>query len=146
METAAGRIESVRDGTMTVIVESPVVCRRCAAGKGCGAGLLTDVEQRRRIDVDIPAGMIPAVGETVSLAISPTQLLKAASIAYGLPLLALVIGAALASLLGIGADSPVAIGLALGGLLAGVMTSRRLLARDRACEHFVPSVERRHQA
>ena len=54
-------------------------------------------------------------------------------------------GAGLAVLLGVGTEGPGAIGLALGGLGAGVMTSRRLLARDRVCEHFVPSVDGRQR-
>ena len=143
METAVGRVESVRDETITVVVEAPVACRRCSAGKGCGAGLLTGAESERRIEVTQPPGLRLDVGDVVLLSVSPRQLLRAASIAYGLPLIALVAGAGLAWLAGAGPSDLVALALTTAGLCVGLFLSRRLLSQDKACEHFVPSIEGR---
>ena len=143
MESALGRVEAVRDGRITVVVDSPVACRRCAAGKGCGAGLLTGAERARRVDVCAPAGMRLAVGDTVTLSLSAGQLLRAATIAYGLPLLSLVAAAGAARLAGDGSSEKAAIVAAVIGLLAGIVTSRRILRRQRACEHFVPAIDSR---
>jgi sigma-E factor negative regulatory protein RseC len=140
METVVGRVESVGDETVTVVVDSPVACQRCASGKGCGAGLLASGESLRRIDVASPPGMRFAIGDAVTLSISPRQLLRAASIAYGVPLASLVTGAGLAWLSGAGQGGPWAIGFAIAGLGTGIVVSRRLLRRDRVCEQFVPGL------
>ena len=143
METAVGRVEAVRDDRITVVVDSPVACRRCASGKGCGAGLLTGTERVRRIDVSAPPGMRLAVGDAVTLSLSPGHLLRAASIAYGLPLLTLVAAVGVSRLAGSGTSETAAIAAAIIGLVAGIVTSRRILGRRRACEHFVPAIDGR---
>lgn len=143
METAIGRICSVDDGTITVVVDAPVACPRCAAGNGCGAGVLSGPPKPRRIDVAAPVGMNPVVGDFVTLTLSPTQLLRAAAIAYGLPLIALVVSAWLAWLSGFDPDSLVSIGIVAAGLAIGFVSSRRILLREAACEQFVPVIDGR---
>lgn len=141
METAIGHVCSVDDGTITVVVDAPIACRRCAAGKGCGAGLLTGPQKARRIDVIAPPGIRPAVGDTVTLALPPRQLLRAAAIAYGLPLSSLVLSALFAWLAGAGPDSLAAVGIVFSGLAIGFVVSRQLLVRDAVCEKFVPVID-----
>ncbi len=141
METTIGRVESLRGGTVTVIVDAPVACRRCAAGKGCGAGLLTGTESTRRIDMAIPAGMRLAVGDPVSLSVSPRQLLRAAAIAYGIPLAAFLAAAGLAGIATAGSNDLLASAIAISGLGAGMLLSRRLLRQDGTCRHFVPTID-----
>lgn len=143
METAIGQVRSVDDGTISVVVESPVACRRCAAGKGCGAGLLTGSRKSRRIDVLAPPGMNPAIGDTVTLALPPRQLLRAAAIAYGLPLASLVLAALFAWIAGAGPDSLAAVGIVFTGLAIGFVISRQLLVREAVCEKFVPIIDGR---
>ena len=140
METAIGRVEAVSNQRITIVVDAPVACRRCASGKGCGAGLLTGLARERRIDVAQPQGMQCNPGDKVALAIAPGQLLRAAAIAYGIPLLALIAAAGLAALAGSTVSDGPAIALVLGGLFLGVVGSRYLLTRDRACEHYVPTI------
>ncbi len=141
METVIGRVESLRGDTVTVVVDAPVVCRRCASGKGCGAGLVGDTENARRIDMPIPAGMRLAVGDPVSLSVAPRQLLRAAAIAYGIPLIALLAAAGIARIAMTGFNDLLAIVIAVGGLGAGMFLSRFLLRRDRSCRHFVPTID-----
>ena len=143
METASGRVEAVHNQQITVVVTAPVACRRCAAGNGCGAGLLSGTERERRIDVALPQGMQLAPGDHVSLGIAPGQLLRAAGIAYGVPLLSLVGAAGLAALAGSTPGDGPAIAMALAGLGIGVLISRRILARARTCDGYVPTVEQR---
>ena len=143
METAIGRVESLRGETVTVIVDAPVACRRCASGKGCGAGLLGGSESTRRIDMTIPAGMRLAVGDPVSLSVSPRQLLRAAAIAYGIALAAFLAATGLARIAGDGSNDLLAIAIAVSGLGAGILLSRRLLRQDGTCRHFVPIIEER---
>ena len=140
MESAIGHIVSMRDETVTVVVDSPVACRRCAAGNGCGAGILAGLEQTHHIDIARPLGSQFEIGDPVSLCIAPSALLRAALIAYGLPLLALVAGSGVSWMFGMGLDDHVAVGTAITCLLLGIMASRRILADDRACAHFVPAI------
>jgi len=140
METVVGRVESVRDGMLTVVVDAGVACPRCASGQGCGAGLLASSEGVRRIDVSQPPGMSVRVGDAVSLSISPRQLLRASFIAYGVPLISLVAGAGLARMVGAGQGGLLPVVIAVAGLGIGIIASRRLLRRDRACDRFVPAL------
>ena len=143
METAIGRVCSVGDGRITVVVDTPVACRRCASGNGCGAGLLSGPGKAKKIDVTVPPGMTPDVGDRVTLTLAPAQLLRAAAIAYGLPLLAMVVAAWLASFVAAGPDNLTAIGIVSVGLVAGFAASRRILGRDAACRQFTPVVDSR---
>ena len=143
METAIGHVCSVDGGKITVVVESPVACRRCASGKGCGAGLLAGPGNSRRIDVIAPIGMKPVVGDAVTLTLAPSIVLRAAAIAYGLPLVSLVASAWLAWLVGAGPDSLLAIGIVAAGLTIGVAGSRHIMNRDATCKQFVPVIDRR---
>lgn len=143
METAIGHVCSMDGGRITVVVDAPVACRRCASGKGCGAGLLAGSAKSRRIDVIAPAGITFEIGDVVTLTLAPAQLLRAALIAYGLPLVALVGSAWLASGVAGGQDNPAAIGIVLAGMALGFLASRRILDRDASCRQFVPAIESR---
>ena len=76
-----GDTEAVR---AFVDVDRSVACPRCAAGKGCGAGILDVTSRTRRVEASVPEGMVLAVGDRVAVSLLPENLLAAASIAYGL--------------------------------------------------------------
>ena len=140
MESATGRVSSVDGDRITVLVDAPVVCHRCAAGKGCGAGLLGGSSASRSFDVDVPVGMQLGIGDEVTLTLSPRSLLRAAALAYGLPLLSLVMAATIAWLAGAGPDSLVAVAMVIAGLAAGIFGSRHILSQGAACDQFVPTI------
>lgn len=141
MEKATGQVESVHGGVATVVVAAPVACARCAAGKGCGAGLLTGPDVSRQVQVQVPEGMALDAGDRVTLCIGSRELLRGAGLAYGLPLLFMLVFVGIASLGGgPGADAR-AIPAAIAGLVAGIFLSRRILARDAACSHLVPVID-----
>jgi sigma-E factor negative regulatory protein RseC len=141
MESAIGTVSSVAEGTATLMVAAPIACHRCAAGKGCGAGLLGTNEKPRRLETSIPAGMTLAVGDRVRLTVAPRHLLRAAILAYGLPLISMLAFVAIAWGFGAADSDLLAFGFAVTGLLAGLLLSRRLLAAEAACEQFVPVIE-----
>lgn len=142
MDRACGKIVSVSEATATVSVAA-TGCPRCAAGKGCGAGLLTGPSESTEIEIQLRPGHHYRVGEDVTLSIASSSLLRAALLAYGLPLagtvLALTIGWFVMAPL-----SDLAGGLiALAGLLAGFAAGRSQLRKDAWCKQFVPSIDRR---
>lgn len=140
MESATGRVSSVDGDRITVRVDAPVACRRCAAGKGCGAGLLDGSSATRFLDVDVPVGMQLDIGDEVTLTLSPRRLLRAAALAYGLPLLSLVTAATIAWLAGAEPDSLVAVAMVIAGLAAGIFGSRYILNQGAACDQFEPTI------
>ena len=141
MESVVGRICTVQNGVVTVVVDAPVTCRRCASGKGCGAGLLAAGQESKQIEIRIPAGMVLHTGEHVRLAIASADLLRAAFLAYGLPLVSMLVFIGAASIFGnVLSDLTGAI-VAIAGLAAGIFAGRRILKRDAACDQLVPNIE-----
>ena len=100
MEHPEGTVVLLESGTgavrALVVVDPSAACPRCAAGKGCGAGILATGRGVRRVEVAVPDGMELTVGDRVALSLLPENLLTAATIAYGIPLGGAVAGAALA--------------------------------------------------
>ena len=143
MESETGLVVAVSGDTATVEVTSPIACRRCASGKGCGAGLL-DTGRPRAIDVKIPLDSELTRGDAVTLVVDSRQLLRAALFAYGLPLAGLLLFAGLATLLWPGAGDAEAAGFGFAGLVGGAIISRWRLGRNAstACARFRPVVVR----
>lgn len=117
------------------------MCARCAAGKGCGAGLLAPEAGERHIEATVPAGMSLAVNDDVEVSLAPDNILRAAMIVYGLPMLGALAGAAFAYAIELGDKG--AAGAALLGLGAGLAVSRRKLRQVDCLRQFTPSVEKR---
>lgn len=128
-------LESGADGTRALVeVDIAAVCPRCAAGKGCGAGL--GLQRNRRVEARVPSGARIGAGDTVELALAPNNVLRAAVIVYGWPLAGAAAAAALAYLAGQG-DAGAALA-AVAGLGAGLALARRRL---RGClRDFTPEV------
>jgi sigma-E factor negative regulatory protein RseC len=134
----------IRDagGTRAIVdVEAGAVCARCAAGRGCGAGVFTARRGRRRLEVAVGPHTGLAEGDVVAIELAPGNVLRAALIAYGLPLAGAAGGAALAHALSLG-DSGAAV-LALGGLGVGALIGRHRLRGAACLARFTPTVSRR---
>lgn len=130
-ETVLGRVVGLQTGDaaaerMAIVAVDPVpACRRCMAGRGCGVGWRYS-RGAPEIAVPAPSARVLVAGDVVELRLPAALLLRAASLAYGLPLTGLLlaaIGAALAD-----AGEPVTVIAAVGGLLAGALTARRWLS------------------
>ena len=144
MDSPVGRIVSIADGQATVAVDAAAICARCAAGKGCGAGLLTGSNRSRLIDVQITPGLDLKVGDEVRLTLAPSHLLRAAIFAYGLPLLGVIVASGIAWYLSETLNDRFAVILAIGGLLTGAMFGRHFLNKDGCLKNLVPTVAERN--
>jgi len=144
MESPVGRIVSIADGQATVSVDAAEVCARCAAGKGCGAGLLTGSNRTRIIEVQLSPGMEIEPGDEVKLSLAPSHLLRAAVFAYGLPLIGIVVALGVASILNQGLDDHFAIALAISGLVMGGLLGRHFLNKESCLKNLVPTISERN--
>ena len=144
MESPVGRIVSLADGHATVSVDAAANCARCAAGKGCGAGLLTGSNRSRLIEVQLSPGLGLKAGDEVKLELAPANLLRAALLAYGLPLGGIVIALGVAGFLDRALDDQIAVILAVGGLVSGALLGRYYLNKDGCLKNFVPTISERN--
>ena len=144
MDSPVGRIVSIADGRATVSVDTAAICARCAAGKGCGAGLLTGGNRLRLIDVRLTPGMQLKAGDEVQLTLAPSHLLRAAVLAYGLPLGGLIVALGIAWYLNQSLDDRIAVVLAIVGLVAGVLIGRHFLNKDGCLRNLVPDISTRN--
>lgn len=145
MDNPIGRVVSLVDsdnGARAVVaVDVAAACPRCAAGKGCGAGLLTGGDGERQVEASIGDGLSLATDDVVEISLAPDNLLHAAIIVYGLPMLGAAIGAVIAFSLSL-ADAAAAVS-ALLGLGCGLLISRWRLQQESCLSRFVPTVKRR---
>lgn len=146
MNPPVATVLEVFESTVRVRVEAAPACPRCASGKGCGAGLLAGRRAARELSLPRPPGFDLAPGDRVTLTLPGEKLLGASLLAYGLPLLALVVAPVAASKLwGPFGDAGLA-AIGAGALAAAIVAGRRLLARDRCLERLVPDVVHRDPA
>ena len=122
-----------------VEVTAAAFCRRCADGKGCGAGLGAQGGKRRRIEAEIPRGADVSAGDVVGIALAPRNVLRAAAIVYGWPLVGAGLGALLAYSASFG-DGAAAVS-ALLGLAAGAALVRVRLRQSGCLREFMPRIE-----
>jgi len=144
MNSPVGTIVSIADGHATVSVDAAPICARCAAGKGCGAGLLAGSNRSRLVDVPLTAGMQFKAGDEVRLSLQPAHLLRAAVFAYGLPLGGVVLALGLAWSLNQSLDDRFAVVLAVAGLVAGVLVGRHFLNEDGCLRNLAPTISTRN--
>ena len=130
-------IDIVRDerGERAVLaVDRQAVCARCASGKGCGAGIVggRDAQLEARFDQRLEL----ETGDEVTISLAPRNLLKAATIVYGIPLIGAAVAAGIAYSLGV-SDAQATV-LALTGLLGSLLVSKKILSG--CIEDLVPVV------
>lgn len=141
MTSARGQVIRINDApaSLTVRVQAAAGCARCAAGRGCGAGLGSSGP--RSFDIELPLSRDAAslrVGDSVALDLEPGNLLRAALLAYGVPLLGAALLAAVAYAMG--ASEPVAAGSALLGLVAGMLASGYRSRQGPCLDRMAPRV------
>lgn len=123
-------------------VDPAVVCARCAAGRGCGAGLFGRRRQPAVIEAKVAAGVTLEAGDRVRLEFLGSELVRAAWLAYGLPLAGVVAAVLVATRIAPG-DDLTAVACAALGLLAGAWYGRRSLKRSGCLSRCVPMVAER---
>jgi sigma-E factor negative regulatory protein RseC len=144
MSNPVGTIQSLQidESVVRAIVEVDVreACPRCAAGKGCGAGLFSGVESKRTVEALVDSDISLGRGDTVELRLAGNNLLAASFLVYGLPLLGAIVAAGIAYLLRLG-DLAAALA-AIAGLVSGFFVGRHKLHRAGCIDEFVPHVEK----
>lgn len=140
IDAPEGIVVAVGDRHATVRVDGGFVCARCAAGRGCGAGIFARGGPRL-VEVNLPPGASLRVGQSVSLSLEPHRLLHAAWLVYGVPLLALLAAAlAAAYVVPQGASDGAALAIVAAGFLCGGWWARRRLRQAGCAGRFVPTV------
>jgi sigma-E factor negative regulatory protein RseC len=143
MDAPIAEVVSMSGRHARVAVDAPLVCARCAAGRGCGAGILGRSTLRRVFDVRLPDGLLIQCGDQVTLTLHPRKILRASLLVYGLPLLMLVLVPTLTQWLwGPWSDLRLAIAAVLG-LVAAVLSGRHVLNREDCLQQFMPGIETR---
>jgi sigma-E factor negative regulatory protein RseC len=137
MNRPEGTVVATGAGFATVSVEAAAVCARCAAGRGCGAGLLQK-GRTRVMQVGIAAGLELEAGDRVRLELAPDRLVRAAWLAYGLPLCAMVLAVALAARVLAPAQDFALVMVGALGLLVGFFAGRRKLAGGDCLRRLTP--------
>lgn len=116
-------------GELRLRIAPASACARCAAGRGCGVGVLSHLFGRRTLDLPMPAGARFQPGDRVRVGVRADSLMRAAVMLYGFPLLVFVAGAALGQQLAAGALAgdlaALMIGLAGGGAVYAFLAARR---------------------
>lgn len=142
MTNPSGRVVSLvdsHDGARAIVEVAAAACPRCAAGKGCGAGIFSAGSSERQVEAQIPSDLDVAVGDVVDLALAPSNILRAARLVYGYPLAGAIAGAALAWGLGLGDATAAA--CALLGVFGGLIVGRQRLRSAGCLANFTPRVE-----
>ena len=124
----------------TVAVAAAPACARCAAGKGCGAGLIGTSQVPRTLTLPLPAGLQLRSGEQVTLRMLPARLLQASLLAYGLPLAVMLLLPLLAERVAGPLNDAWLAGIALGGLAAAVACARRYLHGAECLQKLTPGI------
>ena len=140
MDSPVGRIVSIGQGRATVAVERTAACPRCAAGKGCGAGLLGGSRHPALLEVRLSPQLCVNEGDEVRLTLEPAHLLRASLLVYGLPLAGMVLALVVAWLLARPLSDPAAVAWAVSGLAAGFFAGRRQLGRRDCLKRFIPEI------
>jgi sigma-E factor negative regulatory protein RseC len=102
-------------------------CGSCAMQGGCATSALGRFLRRQSRTWKIPNTLAAAVGDEITVGVPDAALLKAALLAYLIPILSLLTCAALAAATGTG-DFQVALGAGLG-LVLGIVLARRQSGR-----------------
>ncbi len=101
MITERGRVVAIEPDCLWIETLRKSTCNNCAAQKGCGHGLMNKLENNRRHHVRALLGDVPAtefaIDDRVEISIPERVLVSAPLVVYGLPLLFMLAGAALAS-------------------------------------------------
>lgn len=127
-----------------VEVDVGTVCKRCASGKGCGAGLLGAGSQLKRIEAAVATDLAIKSGDYVQLSMLPRSVLRAVVIVYGYPLAGAVLGALVAlAIVGQKGNDVAAAASALSGLAIGFVVAKVKLRNRRCLREFTPIVLQR---
>ncbi len=120
------------DGQDAIVEVAQGGCGRCHEEGGCGGQHLTQMFCSSPKTYRAENSLGAQVGETVTVAVAPGSVRQTANLAYGLPLLAIIFGAALGTRLGADAGGMLGAGVGLVIALGYVRYRSRLAAHNPA--------------
>ena len=116
------RVISVANGTAQVESTAQTGCGACQSRESCGVSGLGKYFSGTRKAIEVQCGVNVQAGDELQLSLSENDLLKAGLLAYLLPSVLALMGAGIASALGLG-DVGAALGAA-NGMAAGFLLGR----------------------
>jgi sigma-E factor negative regulatory protein RseC len=90
------RVIDARGSTVSIRIGGQSGCTACDEGRGCGAGIFGKLLRRKPVELDMDNTIDAAAGQAVRLGISDRLFLRLVFRLYGAPLLAGIIGGAVA--------------------------------------------------
>jgi sigma-E factor negative regulatory protein RseC len=140
---ASGRIRAIEiDGDERIALVDAgetAACPRCAAGRGCGAGISGSGKRAGPVPVRLEQTFAAVPGDAVSICLRQGALLRAAAVAYGLPLVGALAGGVVAQAAGAG-DPASAVCVVLG-LAGGIVCARRRARRHDLIAALRPTLQ-----
>lgn len=139
-----GRVVAIEGDSAWVEIERRSACSQCSVSSGCGTSVLSQWFGRRSSRIRVPNQFALKQGDTVKVGVSDQALLKAAFLAYLVPLLAMIVASMLAA--GAGASDGVTALFAVAGLVVGLLTLRSISQRTEQSRfqirqmHHLPSL------
>ncbi|MEQ6885864.1 SoxR reducing system RseC family protein [Salicola sp. Rm-C-2C1-2] len=115
-------------------------CARCAAGEGCGQGLLGAMRKASGPEsfwVTVPGHETLVPGSRVVLRVAPADLVAGAAMVYLVPLLGLILGAFLVEV-AVGGSQGATTAAGIAGLVGGLLSVRHGLRHCRQIRRFEP--------
>ena len=129
MLTETARVVAVEEGSVWVETIRQSVCGRCAVRQGCGHRLLNRLGGERRNRLELSSSEFPAgsfqVDDQVLVGVPEQLVVNGAFTVYMLPLLTMLLAAAVAPGWLPWSPDTAAVAGALGGLAAGIALVRR---------------------
>lgn len=142
MEQREARVLERVGDRLRVCIEPGIGCARCAAGEGCGQGLVGAMRGASgpvELWVTLPAEENAEPGGTVMLAMPPERLLGGSALIYLAPLAGLLVGALSARFMAPGVEWMTVLA-GVSGLVAAFALTRQWLGRHDRNGLFEPSV------
>lgn len=136
-----GRVVAVDHNEVWIETIRTSSCSGCSARSGCGQGLLSKIKDGSRSHIRLQTELDLQVGDEVILGLPEQAFIRSSLLAYGLPLLALIIAVTLADTL-FGLPEPWVIAAALAGLASGFFLLRWLSRRGDRRGDFQPVIIR----
>lgn len=130
----------VDGGIAWIAVETHSTCGRCPSNKACGSGVLSELLGKRTL-IPVSNRLGAAAGQVVTIAMADDLLLRAAGMAYLLPIALASLAAGVAAGFGL-ADGLTALS-ALIGLLAGLLVTRSINNSPKAAVRLRPRLLQR---
>lgn len=135
MEAEALVVGLDQDYALIEVQDRQTGCGRCHEPGGCGGTLLSQMKPTKEQHYRVLNSIQATLGSRVIVTIPDGSLWRASFMAYLLPLLGVILGAALGTVMAQGSDSAAMLGSLLG-LLSGVMILK-VLERSRTATHLI---------